>query len=243
MRVQHRTTRLLNYHLERLSEGCRRLAIRAPNRERLQNELTRIAARKSDAVMKLIVSRGVGPRGYRPSGHERASRMITLHPLQRAVLRANQVPVEVRLCSTRLGINEALAGLKSLNRLESVLARAEWADTRVWEGLMQDTDDNIVCGTMSNVFSRRGSTLMTPLLDRCGVAGVMRRWVLGQARAANLRPVEARLRWKDLERADEVFMTNAVVGIVPVAMIRHGRSRVQFANHPAAAALRSRLES
>ena len=88
---------------------------------------------------------------------------------------------------TRLGLNPALAGLKTLNRLESVMARAEWRDERIWEGLMRDVEGSVVCGTMSNVFLRRGSTLMTPALDRCGIAGVMRRWVLEQARDLRLR--------------------------------------------------------
>jgi 4-amino-4-deoxychorismate lyase len=96
---------------------------------------------------------------------------------------------------------------------------------------------------MSNVFLRRGSSLVTPLLDRCGVAGVMRRWVLEQAGSLGLRSSERRLRWLDLGRAEEVFMTNAVVGVVPVAAIHHGRARIRFANHLTAGELRRRLES
>jgi 4-amino-4-deoxychorismate lyase len=142
----------------------------------------------------------------------------------------------------RLGVNEALGGLKTLNRLESVLARAEWSDPRVWEGLMRDTDDNIVSGTMTNFFMRRGSSLMTPRLDRCGVAGVMRRWVLEQAGMLNLRASEGRLRWEDLGYADEAFMTNAVLGIVPLRVIQHGRERIQLAQRETAGALRRLLE-
>ena len=68
MRVRRRSVRLLEFHLERLAEGCRRLAIKSPNERRLRDELARIASQRSDAVLKLIVTRGVGPRGYRPSG-------------------------------------------------------------------------------------------------------------------------------------------------------------------------------
>jgi 4-amino-4-deoxychorismate lyase len=102
---------------------------------------------------------------------------------------------------------------------------------------MRDPDDHIVCGTMSNFFMRRGSSLMTPKLDRCGIAGVMRRWVLEQASPMKLRAREVRLRWSDLATADEAFMTNAVVGIVPLAVIQHGRSRVRFAERDASSAL------
>ena len=153
----------------------------APCGRALRRELERIAALRSDGVLKLIVTRGKGRRGYRPTGRERFTRILALHPLPRALRSAAAKPARVRLCSTPLGLNPGLAGLKTLNRLESVLARSEWSDARIWEGLMLDVDENVVCGTMSNVFLRRGSTLMTPLLDRCGVAGVMRRWILESA--------------------------------------------------------------
>jgi 4-amino-4-deoxychorismate lyase len=107
---------------------------------------------------------------------------------------------------------------------------------------MRDTDDNIVSGTMTNFFMRRGSSLMTPRLDRCGVAGVMRRWVLEQAGMLNLRASEGRLRWEDLGYADEAFMTNAVLGIVPLRVIQHGRERIQLAQRETAGALRRLLE-
>jgi 4-amino-4-deoxychorismate lyase len=242
MRVRRRSVRLLDYHLERLADGCERLNMMAPNAEALRRELTRIAAQRPDAVLKLIVTRGIGPRGYRPSGSEAGTRVISIHPLTRRARQATEAPARLRMCRTRLGMNPALAGLKTLNRLESVLARAEWSDERIWEGLMCDTEGSIVCGTMSNFFMRRGSVLMTPLLDRCGIAGVMRRWVLREAAALKLRVVESRLQWEDLGGADEAFMTNAVAGIVPVAVLRHGRRALRPAQHDTAQELRRRLD-
>jgi 4-amino-4-deoxychorismate lyase len=242
MRVRDGAIRLLDFHLERLHEGCRRLAIAAPNERRLRHELARIAGRRRAAVLKLIVTRGTGTRGYRPSGRERGTRVISLHALPSRSLQAAERSVRVRLCATRLGINETLSGLKTLNRLESVMARAEWTDARVWEGLMQDTDGNIVSGTMSNVFVRQGSFLMTPMLDRCGIAGVMRRWVLSQANTLKLRAIEGRLRLDDMARSEEVFMTNAVAGVVSVAAIEHGRDRIRPVADDMARLLRGRLE-
>ena len=242
MRVRRRAIRFLDYHLERLGDACRRLAITAPNLGRLRNELVRIAAHRPEAVLKLIVTRGIGARGYRPSGRERCTRVISLHPLSRKSMEEWPRAARVRMCAMRLGVNETLGGLKTLNRLESVLARAEWTDARVWEGLLRDSDDNIVCGTMSNFFMRRGSSLITPKLDRCGIAGVMRRWVLEQASLLKLRPCEGRLRWEDLGYADEAFMTNAVVGIVPLTVIQHGRERVRLAERETATALCALLE-
>jgi 4-amino-4-deoxychorismate lyase len=242
MRVRHRRIRLLDYHMERLYEGCRRLKIAAPNQAMLRRELVSRAAERADAVLKLIVTRGIGPRGYRPSGQERCTRVISRHALPGDRAGSMLEPKRVRMCDTRIGMNPALAGLKTLNRLESVVARGEWRDVHVWEGLMRDVEGNVVCGTLSNFFIRRGSFLMTPMLDRCGIAGVMRRWVLEQARSLGLRTLEGRLRWEEFGGAEEAFMTNAVAGIVSVAVIQQGADRVEFKHGETADRLRARLE-
>ncbi len=243
MRVHRGRVRLLEYHLERLDRGCRQLKIAGPPLPGLRRELARAAARRSEGVLKLIVTRGHGPRGYRPTGRERCTRILALHALPKAVLTDARTPARVRLCTTPLGSNPRLAGLKTLNRLESVLARAEWSGARIWEGLMRDVDENIVCGTMSNLFLRRGSSLLTPLLDRCGVAGVMRRWILETADELRLNPVERRIRWRDLSEAEEVFMSNAVVGLRSVGVIERGRERLRLSAFETASRLRQRLDA
>jgi 4-amino-4-deoxychorismate lyase len=242
MRVHRGRLRLLEYHLERLYAGCRRLEITGPIAAALRPELERTAALRSDGVLKLIVTRGEGQRGYRPTGRERCTRIVSLHALPRPLNGSAAEPVRVRLCKTLLGSNPRLAGLKTLNRLESVLARSEWRDARIWEGLMRDADENIVCGTMSNLFIRSGSTLVTPMIDRCGVAGVMRRWILQAARGLGLTPLEDRVRWRDLRRADEVFMSNAVAGLKSVGVIEQGRERLLLSSFDAANRLRARLD-
>lgn len=249
MCVHRGEVRLLQYHLDRLYAGCRRLEIKGPALQVLRRELQSAAQRRRNGILKLIVTRGPGARGYRTTGLERCTRILSLHALPRpapaspaGVRNLAATAVRVRLCATPLGLNPRLAGLKTLNRLESVLARAEWRDLRVWEGLMQDLDENIVCGTMSNLFLRTGPLLLTPLLDRCGVAGVMRRWILQAARALNLEPVERRIRWQDLIAGEEVFLSNAVVGLKSVAVIEHGRQRLKFASFEAAHLLRTQLD-
>jgi 4-amino-4-deoxychorismate lyase len=241
MRVRQRRIRLLELHLERLAEGCRRLGIDAPAAG-LEREATARARQCMDGVLKLILTRGRGERGYRPTGRERYTRVLSLHALP-ASQAALPKPVRVRVCRTRLGLNPDLAGLKTLNRLESVMARAEWRDERIWEGLMRDVEGTVVCGTMSNVFLRRGSTLMTPALDRCGIAGVMRRWVLEQAKDLRLRVWQGRLPVEAFRDAEEVFMTNAVAGVVPVGcLIETGRRELRLTSTETAERLRARLE-
>jgi 4-amino-4-deoxychorismate lyase len=243
MRVRRGQVRFLEYHLERLDMACRQLKIAGPPLLALRRELVRIAALRSEGILKLIVTRGLGPRGYRPTGRERCTRILALHALPRNVLTDGSAPARVRLCATPLGLNPRLAGLKTLNRLESVVARAEWSDVRIWEGLMRDMDENIVCCTMSNLFLRRGSSLMTPMLDRCGVAGVVRRWILETAGDLGLSLVESRIRWQDLSEAEEVFMSNAVVGLRSVGVIERGRERLRPSAFETANRLRQRLDA
>jgi 4-amino-4-deoxychorismate lyase len=234
----------LDLHLDRLFSGCSALKIDPPKRPQLCRELLRMACRRQDGILKLIITRGSGPRGYRPSGSERCTRIVSLHALARGGSADESMPVRLRVCATPLGINPALAGLKTLNRLESVLARAEWSDGRIWDGLMRDANGNIVCGSMSNLFLQRGSILATPRLDRCGVAGVMRRWILNNAGAVGLRAVERRIRWSDLRSAEEVFMCNAVAGIRSVRIIEGASAgTLRFRRMDTARQLRSLLDS
>ncbi len=242
MRVRRGSIRLLPHHLERLEEGCRRLKIAGPTATTLRAELKKIVGNRREGILKLMVTRGPGRRGYRPTGLEKCTRIVDLHSLPRTILQGAAIPVRVRHCATPMGINPALAGLKTLNRLESVAARSEWSDERIWEGLMADVDGNIVCGTMTNLFLRRGSTLMTPLLDRCGVVGVMRRWILETAGELRLRSVERRVRWPDLRDAEEVFLSNAVVGVKSVGLIVNGRQRLRPTAFDTASLLRERLD-
>jgi hypothetical protein len=108
MRVRRRGVRFLDYHLERLDEGCRRLGFAGPSPRVLRRELNAAAARRVDGVLKLVVTRGVGERGYRPTGQERCTRVLSLHPLVKSATDGPRAAA--RLCDLRLGVNPAAGG-------------------------------------------------------------------------------------------------------------------------------------
>ncbi len=236
MRVRAHRIALLELHLQRLAEGCGRLALPLPAGATLRREIRQACRRWPDAVLKLIVTRGVGPRGYRAPAACRPARLLIGEPYPAA---PQPAAVRVRVCATRVSENPALAGLKTLNRLDSVLARSEWRDPRIQEGLMRDHAGMIVCGTMTNVFASLRGRLITPALDRGGVNGVMRRWVLQHARDLGVNVAEGRLAISDLQKADEIFLTNAVVGIWPVAALVLPSRCVRPQGHEAATALKT----
>jgi 4-amino-4-deoxychorismate lyase len=203
--------RLFDLHLARLAEGCARLALPMPDESLLAGEISAVTEAR-EQVVKLVLTRGAAGRGYRPPEYPEPTRIVAAY----AAPRAGPGGARVRTCRTRLGWSPALAGLKHLGRLEQVLARSEWRGDGTDEGLMLDPEGHVVCGTQTNLFLLREGELLTPLIDRAGVDGVMRRAVLRWARGQCIVAREARLRADDLHGAEEVFLTNALIGAWPV---------------------------
>lgn len=218
-RIRH-----LPLHLARLSEGCQRLGLPRSVLAPLRAELPALAAKqRRDAVIKLIVTRGEGPRGYAPPAHPQPRRMLGVFAWPSWPPSHYTRGVAVRVCDTRLGSNPQLAGIKHLNRLEQVLARREWSGTRWHEGLMMNANNHVICGTMSNVFAVHGASLLTPSVTSCGVAGVMRAAVRRQAASLGFTCEEGELALDALAGADELFLTNALIGIWPVRRLGEHR--------------------
>ncbi len=215
--------RFLDYHLDRLAEGCERLAIAAPDNGLLQDEIDQICRGHERAVVKLIVTRGRGGRGYAMTDDAGATRILSIHPWPDVPPGYYRDGVSVRLCDTPVSSNRSLAGLKHLNRLEHVLARLEWTDETVVEGLMLDDRGCVVEGTCTNVFLVTGPELATPALSLGGVSGVMRRVVLDSARKIGKTVVERDVFRDELEQLEELFLTNSIIGIWPVTRLEHRR--------------------
>lgn len=223
MAVVDGETRRLPLHLERLGRGCARLGIAAPDRDLLAEEIAALASDQAHAVLKLIVSRGIGARDLRIDPEAQPTRILSLHPWPSHPAEWAEQGVAVRICSTTLAEQPALAGIKHLNRLEQVLARREWSDPAIAEGLMRDRHGALVCGTMTNMFIVRDERILTPPVDRCGVAGTVRATVLERAHALGMPAIQAVVSEDELQSADEVFLTNALVGIWPVTRIEARR--------------------
>jgi 4-amino-4-deoxychorismate lyase len=211
--------RWLDYHLDRLATGCRRLALGPLDHAEIRAEIATHCPRSGRAVVKLIVTRGSGARGYRPQDTSQPTRILGISSWQGYPRNYYTEGIRVRVCDLRVGESPLLAGLKHLCRLEQVLAQIELRKHDVEQGLLLDTSGYVVGGSSSNVFAVRGMDLLTPSLTRNGIAGVMRRVVLETAPDAGLTPIESHLTLRELRRADELFMTNALFGIWPVSKL------------------------
>lgn len=203
-------------HMQRLHAGCARLGIPAPAEALLAAETGQICASAAHAVLKIIVTRGEGVRGYRavPPGH--TTRLVALYPWPDWPDTNAQYGVRVRVCDTRLARNPALAGIKHLNRLEQVLARNEWQDASIAEGLMLDTADHVIEGTMSNLFVVKEGRLWTPEVASSGVAGIMRGAIVELAARHAIACEITTLSLQQLREADEIFLSNSLMAVWPV---------------------------
>lgn len=219
LRLSSGRVRFLDAHLRRLCDGCERLGIQFPAAE-LATDIATLSAMHPDGVVKIVVTRGAGGRGYRPNPQAGVNRVVTIHP---APPGDRPGGLKLRWCDMHLSRNPALAGMKHLNRLEEVLAQNEWHDAAIDEGLVCDTEGELVSATAGNVFIVKGGTLLTPDLRFCGVRGVMRSQVLRIASEMGIQCSEEPLWPHDLAEASEVFLTNAVRGIRPVSELEDQR--------------------
>lgn len=213
--VNNGKPRFWTQHMARLQEGCERLGIPLPDAHILENEAAWLCGENRKAVIKIIITRGSGGRGYRSPSSPEPVRIIMRYPWPNHVV--PQQGITLRLCSTPLACNPTLSGIKHLNRLEQVLARNEWSDETIHEGVMCSTVGEVIEGTMSNLFAVRDGRLLTPELGHCGVAGIMRAQILGLADELGIGCDVARILPSELTAMDELFMTNSIIGIWPVA--------------------------
>lgn len=202
---------LWSQHKARLWRGCQVLGIAVPD----EAQLDALAEHAGPGLklLKLVVTRGSGGRGY----------AVPTPPVPRLLWQLTDfMPrpqhwakgVRVRQCRLRLGIQPALAGLKHLNRLENVLARNEWNDPEIAEGLLCDNRGNLVEATSMNLFWYRQGGWETPRLDNCGVAGTLR-----AALIERLSIKEVMLGPEVLGEAESVWLGNSVQGLWPVVRL------------------------
>jgi 4-amino-4-deoxychorismate lyase len=212
--------KLLAAHLARLQRGAERLVIAGLDFNAIETAVgAASAAFSSHGAVKLMVTRGDGPRGYTPPVAQNPRWWVQSFAWTPPT--ALPTGAHVVISSVRLGEQPLLAGLKHLNRLEQVLARAEYPASRADEALMLDSAGRLVCATSANIFVVREGKLFTPRMDRCGVAGVVRGALLAGASQGDLpwSITETELTPASLVGAEEVFLTSALRGVWAVATV------------------------
>jgi len=224
------------WHWARLAADCAKLELPAPDEATLRAEIARVAP--GDATVKATVTRGEAGRGYALPTAVRTTRIVSSHAAADYPAEWASAGVRVRRCHLVLAQQPRLAGAKTLNRLENVFARSEWDDPSIAEGLLADSEGRVIAGTMSNLFVAAGGRVFTPDLARCGVVGAQRERARELMREARIHCEERNLRWTDVLAAEEIFLTNSLIGVWPVRQV----DERPYAPGPIAARVREMIE-
>lgn len=207
---------LLEWHLERLQQGLHALAIDQPDWAMLRTEIDHACHVQVSGVLKLMMTRGSGSRGYNPNPVRGNTRILQTSDYMAAPAGYTENGIRLFLCATRLAQQPRLAGFKHLNRLEQVLARAEFGND-YQEGLVCDYQGHVIEGTMSNLFIvHKDGSVCTPDLHLCGIAGIMRRFIIQTLADFGLRCDIRAVALTELAQAQALFMTNSLIGLWPV---------------------------
>lgn len=209
---------LLSFHQARMVLGCQRLGLSiSPARiaQRLQQAVRECAT--GDRVLKVMVTGGSGPRGYAAPRQAQPRWLIRDSQWRARPETLYQDGIVTGVCQQRFASQPALAGIKHLNRLEQVRAAGQVRDRGWDEGLMLDSLGRPVEWTSMNLLARFGDQLWLPPVDRQGVAGVARSWLLTEWLPSSSYTVSERPRaLAELRHADELIACNSVAGFLPV---------------------------
>ena len=196
---------------QKLVSDCRVLGIVCPNAKVLFDDMSHLLAANELAVIKIIITRGEGARGYTPPAIAVPNRVVIKSALPSYPIINSIEGITLRVCDIRLPQQPKLAGIKHLNKLENVLAKMEWQNSEITDGILLDTDNRVIECTSSNIFVRSGTILTTPDLSQCGVAGVTRQRIIELAPSLGLTILIKNILLTNLLQAEEVLVCNSLI--------------------------------
>lgn len=209
---------LLPAHWERLARGCERLRIPPPAEARIHADLAQLDIPRF-GMLRLTVTRGPGGQGYAPPATPQPNRIVQLMPVPPRPATWWEAGIHLRDCQMTLAEQPALAGIKHLNRLEQVLARAEWQTPEIAEGLMCTASGFVIEATAANLIIDVGGGLVIPDTAACGVDGIMQKALLREAEALDIPWTRRRIHRDELAGCDGIMLCNSLAGLWPVATL------------------------
>ncbi len=198
-------------HRSRLENSSERLSFSSFCIDKLESHLNQLP---ESGIIRICITRGTGPRGYAIPSTEQCHCFIETFAAPELALDKPR-GLKISFCETPISINPLLAGIKHINRLDHVLARSEIEKRGFDEGIML-SDGHLICATQANLFVCRDNIVLTPRLDRAGVDGVMKKQLRHWCDELGIKFREVLLCAQDLEKCDEVFLSNSVFGIMSV---------------------------
>ncbi|CDL82010.1 aminodeoxychorismate lyase [Xenorhabdus szentirmaii] len=220
IRVEQGQAALLPLHIKRLQRSVERLFMPAPDWFGLEEHIKQVVSGHESGVLKVILSRGTGGRGYGFDSTATLTQILSLSAYPEQYITLRQKGASLALSPIAMGINPHLAGIKHLNRLEQVLIKRFIGQAKVDEALVLDSDGLLVECCTANIFWRKGKQVYTPELNQCGVEGVMRQKIIELLSESDYN-LSYIMRYPEaLAHADEVIICNSLMPVIPVNQIQ-----------------------
>ncbi|MGZ9898493.1 aminodeoxychorismate lyase [Shewanella gaetbuli] len=210
---------LFDVHLSRLQQGCLRLGIQWQPSKPLKQHLLQLASEYPNHCIKLLLSRGVGGRGYQAPTEATITEVTSVHDIPANYQQWQQQGINLTSSSVKLAKQPLLAGMKHLNRLEQVLIKSAPLPVGADDWLVLDSDNHIVESSMANIFFVKAGEVYTPALSCAGVSGVMRQAVINQMLALGCKINITPMSYDDLATMESALISNSLIGLVNINRI------------------------
>ena len=214
-------------HLARLRRSADAIGLTIPIPEHrwpalLHEAMTRndVGHERIDAYLRITISRGAGDIGLDPALCQTPTVVIMTKPLQPPPAQQYQAGVSLIVANTRRNLPSALSPqIKATNFLNNILAKREAIAAGAFDSILLNWESHLTECTVSNLFFVRAGRLCTPALA-CGLLdGITRDMLLGLAREAQIPSHEGHFGIEALTQADECFLTNTTMEVMPVTMV------------------------
>ncbi|SFN80329.1 aminodeoxychorismate lyase [Xenorhabdus japonica] len=220
IRVEQGLPALLPLHIKRLQKGVEKLFMPALDWFQLETQIKQAVKGCESGVLKVILSRGTGGRGYSFDDTLEPTQILSLSSYPEQYIAQRQKGASLVLSPIPMGINPYLAGIKHLNRLEQVLIKQFIEQSKADEALVLDSDGLLVECCTANIFWRKGKNVYTPDVSQCGVEGVMRKKIIELLAESDYNLLCVMRYPEALAHADEILICNSLMPVVPVDRIQ-----------------------
>jgi len=209
----------LDGHICRLQQGCERLGIEWHASDLLIEQLQQLARQYPQHCIKLLLTRGVGGRGYQAPSSSNVTEVVSVNAIPDHYLDWQQSGISLASSSICLGRQPLLAGIKHLNRLEQVLIKSQPLVDTYQDWLVFDCDGYVIESSMANLFIVKNNQVLTPAITHAGVSGVMREIIIDTLLCHGIAVMATRLTSSDVQAAEHIFITNSLFGMIDVTAI------------------------
>ncbi|RLV61119.1 aminodeoxychorismate lyase [Parashewanella curva] len=238
----HGQIQFLETHIQRLTQAAFRLQIKVDDQfwspsPLLIEHLKKIALQYPSQGLKLLISRGVGGRGYQAPDSSSVTELVSTFSLPELYINWQKQGIKLQSSEIKLAKQPILAGMKHLNRLEQVMIKSQPLNEGFQDWLVMDTDDMVIESSMANIFFHDGDKWSTPCLSQSGVSGVMREQVIQQLLESGEHVEVLSIPKEKIKLMQHAFITNSLMGVVDIVQV----DDMTLAKSPITEMLRSQL--